>query len=71
MERRDLSPLFAPRSVAVRRASGDLSKWGGDVGARSLRGEHRRRVYLVNGRGGEILGRPAYPRCATCRGRSS
>lgn len=58
--RRDLRPLFAPRSVAVVGASGDLSKWGGDVSARLLRGEHRRRVYLVNGRGGEVLGRSAY-----------
>lgn len=58
--RRDLTPLFAPRSVAVVGASDDLSKWGGDVGARLLRGEHRRSVYLVNGRGGEVLGRPAY-----------
>jgi acyl-CoA synthetase (NDP forming) len=58
--RRDLAPLFAPRSVAIVGASGDLSKWGGDVSARLLRGEHRRRVYLVNGRGGEVLGRPAF-----------
>ena len=57
---RDLTPLFDPRSVAVVGASGDTSKWGGDVSVRLLRGEHRRRVYLVNGRGGEVLGRPAY-----------
>ena len=57
---RDLTPLFEPRSVAVVGASGDLSKWGGDVSARLLQGEHRRAVYLVNGRGGEILGRQAY-----------
>lgn len=59
-EHRDLTPLFEPRSVAIVGASGDRSKWGGDVGARLLRGEHRRRVYLVNGRGGEIFERPAY-----------
>jgi acyl-CoA synthetase (NDP forming) len=59
-ERRDLTALFEPRSVAVVGASADLSKWGGDVSARLLRGEHRRRVYLVNGRGGEVLGRPAF-----------
>jgi len=58
---RDLTSLFAPRSVAIVGASGDRSKWGGDVGARLLRGEHRRRVYLVNGRGGEVFGRRAYP----------
>jgi acyl-CoA synthetase (NDP forming) len=59
-EQRDLRPLFEPRSVAIVGASSDLSKWGGDVSARLLRGEHRRGVYLVNGRGGEVLGRPAY-----------
>lgn len=58
--RRDFRALFEPRSVAVVGASGDLSKWGGDVSARLLRGEHRRSVYLVNGRGGEILGRRAF-----------
>jgi acyl-CoA synthetase (NDP forming) len=57
---RDLTPLFAPRSVAVVGASSDLTKWGGDVSARLLQGEHRRAVYLVNGRGGEVLGRPSY-----------
>ncbi len=57
---RDLTPLFEPRSVAVVGASGDLSKWGGDVSARLMRGDHRRAVYLVNGRGGEVLGRQAY-----------
>ncbi len=30
------------------------------MSARLLQGEHRRAVYLVNGRGGEVLGRPAY-----------
>jgi acetate---CoA ligase (ADP-forming) len=59
--RRDFRALFEPRSVAVVGASADPSKWGGDVSARLLRGEHRRSVYLVNGRGGEILGHPAFP----------
>jgi acyl-CoA synthetase (NDP forming) len=58
---RNLTALFEPTSVAVVGASNDLSKWGGDVSARLLKAEHRRRVYLVNGRGGEVLGRPAYP----------
>ena len=58
---RDLRALFEPRSVAVVGASGDTSKWGGDVSVRLLRGAHRRSVYLVNGRGGEILGQRAFP----------
>lgn len=57
---RDLRALFEPRSVAVVGASGDASKWGGDVSVRLLRGAHRRSVYLVNGRGGEILGQRAF-----------
>jgi acyl-CoA synthetase (NDP forming) len=57
---RDLTPLFDPRSVAVVGASSDTAKWGGDVSARLLREDHRRPVYFVNGKGGEVLGRPAY-----------
>ncbi len=58
---RDLRALFEPRSVAVVGASGDTSKWGGDLSVRLLRDAHRRPVYLVNGRGGEILGQRAFP----------
>jgi acyl-CoA synthetase (NDP forming) len=53
---RDLRPLFAPRSVAVVGASADPSKWGNALARGALRGAHRRRVYLVNRAGGEILG---------------
>lgn len=60
MTKRDLKALFEPNSVAIVGASSDLSKWGGDVSARLLRGEHRRRVYFVNGRGGVVFDRPAY-----------
>ena len=58
--RRDLSPLFAPRSVAVVGASSDRSKWGGDLAARLLRAPAGRRVSLVNRKGGEIQGQPAH-----------
>lgn len=57
---RDLRPLFDPRSVAVLGASNDPAKWGQWVAAGALRGAHRREVWLVNRKGGEILGRPAY-----------
>ena len=53
---RDLRPLFAPRSVAVVGASADPSKWGNALARGALRGAHRRRVFLVNRAGGEILG---------------
>jgi acetate---CoA ligase (ADP-forming) len=57
---RDLRPLFDPRSVAIVGASNDPAKWGNRLALGALRGEERRPVYLVNRRGGEILGRSAY-----------
>jgi acyl-CoA synthetase (NDP forming) len=57
---RDLRPLFDPRSVAVVGASDDPAKWGNWLGRGALRGEHRRPVYLVNRKGGTVLGRNAY-----------
>jgi acetate---CoA ligase (ADP-forming) len=57
---RDLSALFDPRSVAVVGASSVPGKWGYLLADGALRGEERRSVYLVNRRGGEILGRSAY-----------
>jgi acyl-CoA synthetase (NDP forming) len=58
--RRDLSALFAPRTVAVVGASDDPVKWGNWLARGALRGEDHRAVFLVNRRGGEVLGRPAY-----------
>ena len=57
---RDLSALFDPRSVAVVGASSVPGKWGYLLADGALRGEGRRSVYLVNRRGGEILGRSAH-----------
>jgi acyl-CoA synthetase (NDP forming) len=57
---RDLRPLFDPRSVAVLGASNDPAKWGNWLARGALAGGHRRAVYLVNRKGGEILGQPAY-----------
>jgi acyl-CoA synthetase (NDP forming) len=62
--KRNLDPLFAPRSVAVVGASRDPAKWGGLLARKALAGAHRRSVHLVNRRGGEILGAPAYPSLA-------
>ncbi len=57
---RDLRPLFEPRSVAIVGASNDPAKWGQWLARGALRGAHRRDVFLVNRRGGEILGQRAY-----------
>lgn len=58
--RRDLRPLFDPRSVAVVGASADTSKWGGDIAVRLVRSATDRPVYLVNRKGGDLHGRRAY-----------
>jgi acyl-CoA synthetase (NDP forming) len=60
-ERRDLRALFDPSSVAVVGASDEPHKWGHWLAKGALEGEHRRSVYLVNRRGGSVLGRSAYP----------
>ena len=57
---RDLRPLFEPRSVAIVGASNDPAKWGQWLARDALRGAHRRRIFLVNRRGGEVLGQPSY-----------
>jgi acyl-CoA synthetase (NDP forming) len=57
---RPLESLFDPASVAVVGASADPAKWGHLLARGALAGEHRRAVYLVNRRGGEILGRPVF-----------
>ena len=60
---RPIGALFHPASVAVVGASADPRKWGHWLAQGALRGEGRRPVYLVNHRGGEILGRvrPSLP----------
>ena len=60
MTGRDLRALFKPRSVAVVGASNDPAKWGQWLARGALLGERRRRVFLVNRSGGEVLGRPAF-----------
>jgi acyl-CoA synthetase (NDP forming) len=53
---RDLTPLLAPRSVAVVGASDDVAKWGYGVARAVLRGGARRRVHLVNARATTVAG---------------
>jgi acyl-CoA synthetase (NDP forming) len=54
---RDLRALFDPVSVAIVGASATTGKWGNWLSINALKGADRRRVYLVNRSGGEILGR--------------
>lgn len=57
--KRDLTALFAPRSVAVVGASDDNTKYGNWIAVRALRGD--RTVHLVNRTRPTVLGRPALP----------
>jgi acetate---CoA ligase (ADP-forming) len=57
---RSLRPLFDPRSVAILGASNDPAKWGHWLARGALKGAHRRPVFLVNRKGGEILGQEAF-----------
>jgi acetate---CoA ligase (ADP-forming) len=57
---RDLSVLFDPRSVAVLGASAVPGKWGFWLARGAINGEGQRPAFLVNRKGGEILGREAY-----------
>jgi acyl-CoA synthetase (NDP forming) len=68
MSARPLSALFSPASVAVLGASNDGTKWGHWLARGALEGESRRTVYLVNRRGGEVLGRRTYTSLAALPG---
>lgn len=58
--RRDLRPLFDPRSLAILGASATPAKWGNWLARAALGREHKRSVYLVNRSGQEVLGRPTF-----------
>ncbi|HEY9289290.1 MAG TPA: acetate--CoA ligase family protein [Candidatus Dormibacteraeota bacterium] len=58
--KRDLRPLFDPRSLAILGASKDPAKWGYALSKNALKGRSRRRVFLVNRNGDEILGERSY-----------
>ena len=55
-----LDKFFEPKSVAVSGASGTPHKAGNDVVKNILANEYAGKLYLVNPRGGEILGRRVY-----------
>jgi len=61
METREhLERLFAPRSLALIGATGNLGKWGGMILANVLVNGYQGRVFPVNPRGGRILGLQAF-----------
>lgn len=56
-----LEAFFAPRSVAVIGASATPGKMGYILMDNIIRGGYQGNLYPINPKGGEILGRPAYP----------
>jgi acyl-CoA synthetase (NDP forming) len=62
MAARDLTPLFAPSSVAVIGASNDRAKYGNWLSAHALAARNGRRVHLVSRRGEPVLGAPTHRR---------
>jgi acetate---CoA ligase (ADP-forming) len=59
-EARSLEAVFDPGSLAIVGASNVSGKWGYFLSQRALKGEHRRRVYLINRKGSQVLGRDTY-----------
>ncbi len=56
----DVGRFFVPGSVALVGASAVFGKWGHMVATCLLGGDYEGEVYLVNPKGGEILGKPVY-----------
>ncbi|OGP87095.1 MAG: CoA-binding protein, partial [Deltaproteobacteria bacterium RBG_19FT_COMBO_43_11] len=52
--------LFYPKSIAFIGASAGLSKWGQLMFTNVLAGKYMGPIYLVNSKGGEIIGRHVY-----------
>ncbi|MFO7839413.1 MAG: acetate--CoA ligase family protein [Desulfosalsimonadaceae bacterium] len=57
---RDVGGIFYPGSVAFVGASATLGKWGYTLSTSTIRGGFEGEIYLVNSKGGTILGRPVY-----------
>ncbi|MBF0229663.1 MAG: acetate--CoA ligase family protein [Desulfamplus sp.] len=56
-----LASLFYPKSVAFVGASGTLGKWGHMLLTNALSGKFKGKIYLVNPKGGTIVGQHVYP----------
>ena len=60
IDKKQLSKLFFPNSVAFVGASGTIGKWGNLLPSNTISGGYEGKIYMVNPRGGRILGRPVY-----------
>jgi len=57
---KDMGRLFYPKSIAFIGASAGISKWGQLMYSNVLVGNYQGKIYLVNSKGGEIIGRNVY-----------
>ncbi len=57
---KDMGKLFYPKSIAFVGASADMSKWGQLMFSNVLAGKYQGKVYFVNPKGGEIIGRHVF-----------
>src|SRR4030065_2735086 len=57
---KDMGRLFYPKSIAFIGASASISKWGQLMFSNVLVGNYQGEIYLVNSKGGEIIGRHGY-----------
>ncbi len=64
MMKKEFGPFFEPKNVAVIGASATPGRPGNDVIRNILANEYRGAIYLVNPKGGEILGLPVLPSIA-------
>jgi acyl-CoA synthetase (NDP forming) len=55
-----IGKLLYPRSIAFIGASAQMGKWGHMLVANTISGGYKGRIYLVNPKGGTIMGRPAF-----------
>ena len=57
---RDMGRFFYPKSIAFVGASSTINKWGQLMFSNVLVGNYQGEIYLVNAKGGEIVGRHVY-----------
>ena len=61
VDKKQLAALFYPKSVAFIGASATHGKWGHMLTTNALSGTFKGSIYLVNPKGGTIVGQPVYP----------
>ena len=68
IDHKQLSALFFPDSVAFVGASATIGKWGNLLPCNAISGKYEGNIYMVNAKGGTILGRPVYKQLSDIEG---